>query len=169
MRKIKCGVVGIGRFGAEHCRYFTREQEKYELVTVCDIDPERVRVVSEQFGGKGYTDLAEFLAHPDMDLVIIATRSLDHARNAEQVEVVEDAGTRILRKCLELGGSITGEHGVGLEKQHLMAEQFSADEIQIMAALREVLNPQNLLNPGKGLPMKRGCAEAFHRHHRSAT
>lgn len=91
------------------------------------------------------------------------------ARNAEQVEVVEDAGTRILRKCLELGGSITGEHGVGLEKQHLMAEQFSADEIQIMAALREVLNPQNLLNPGKGLPMKRGCAEAFHRHHRSAT
>lgn len=88
------------------------------------------------------------------------------AANADQVELVEETGTLILRKCLEMGGSITGEHGVGLEKHHLMAEQFSADELQVMEALREVLNPDNLLNPGKGLPMKRGCMEAFHRHQR---
>jgi len=84
MEAIKFGVVGIGRFGAQHCRYFTRDQNKYELAALCDIDPERIRIVSEQFGGKGYTDYAEFLAAPEMELVIIATRSLDHARNAEQ-------------------------------------------------------------------------------------
>jgi glycolate oxidase len=91
------------------------------------------------------------------------------ARDPKQVEVVEKTGARILRKCLELGGSITGEHGVGLEKHELMAEQFSAEEISLMERLRRVLNPQDLLNPGKGLPMKRGCAEAFHRHRRSAS
>lgn len=88
------------------------------------------------------------------------------ATDADQVELVEKTGTRILRKCLEMGGSITGEHGVGLEKHHLMGEQFSADELQVMEALRAVLNPHNLLNPGRGLPMKRGCVEAFHRHRR---
>jgi len=91
------------------------------------------------------------------------------AADADEVELVETTGTRILRKCLELGGSITGEHGVGLEKHHLMAEQFSADELQVMAALRGVLNQDNLLNPNKGLPMKRGCMEAFHRHRRPTT
>jgi predicted dehydrogenase len=84
MAAIQFGVVGIGRFGTSHCRHFTDRQGKYDLVAVCDIDPERVRVVSDQFGGQGYTDFAEFLALPEMELVIIATRSLDHARNAEQ-------------------------------------------------------------------------------------
>jgi len=85
-------------------------------------------------------------------------------RDPAQVDVVERAGAKILRKCLEMGGSITGEHGIGLEKQHLLAEQFSAAELDLMARLRSVFNPDDLLNPGKGLPMKRGCAEAFHRH-----
>ena len=84
MHTIKFGVVGIGRFGTEHCQRFTELADKYELVAVCDIDPERIKVVSDQFGGKGYTDYAEFLANSEMELVIIATRSLDHARNAEQ-------------------------------------------------------------------------------------
>jgi len=85
-------------------------------------------------------------------------------RDAEQAERVEAAGTAILRKCLELGGSITGEHGVGVEKQHLMNEQFASIELQIMQRMRQVFNPEDQLNPGKGLPMKRACAEAFARH-----
>lgn len=85
-------------------------------------------------------------------------------RDPAQAHAVEEAGTKILRRCLELGGSITGEHGVGLEKQHLLSEQFSATELALMERLRRVFNPDDLLNPGKGLPMKRGCAEAFHRH-----
>jgi predicted dehydrogenase len=84
MNTIKFGIVGVGRFGTAHCRYFTRDQDKYELAALCDMDAERIGVVSDQFGGKGYTDFEEFLTHPEMELVIIATRSLDHARNAEQ-------------------------------------------------------------------------------------
>ena len=84
MEVIKFGVVGVGRFGTQHCRYFTGNPQKYELVAVCDVDAERVKSVSEQFGGKGYTRFAEFLADPRMELVIIATPSLDHARNADQ-------------------------------------------------------------------------------------
>lgn len=89
-------------------------------------------------------------------------------RDPQQVEAVEEAGSLILRKCLELGGSISGEHGVGLEKEHLLAEQFPAAAIALMERLRRVFNRDDLLNPGRGLPMKRGCVEAFHRHRRPA-
>lgn len=91
------------------------------------------------------------------------------ARDPRQVETVERSGARILRKCLELGGSITGEHGVGLEKQHLLAEQYGAAELALMERVRRSFDPSGLLNPGKGLPMRRGCAEAFHRHGRIAS
>ncbi|MHC4823434.1 MAG: FAD-binding oxidoreductase [Planctomycetota bacterium] len=89
------------------------------------------------------------------------------ARDPEQCEAVEAAGAKILRRCLELGGSLSGEHGIGLEKQHLMREQFGAAEIALMERLRRVFNPEDLLNPGRGLPLARGCAEAFHRHRRA--
>lgn len=89
-------------------------------------------------------------------------------RDLEQCAKVEIAGTRILRRCLELDGSISGEHGVGVEKQHLMEEQFGPGEIALMKRVQAVFDPQDRLNPGKGLPMKRGCAEAFHRHRRLA-
>ena len=88
------------------------------------------------------------------------------ARDPEQCEAVEAAGAKILRRCLELGGSLSGEHGIGLEKQHLMREQFGEAEIALMERLRRVFNPKDLLNPGRGLPLARGCAEAFHRHRR---
>jgi glycolate oxidase subunit GlcD len=91
------------------------------------------------------------------------------ARDPEQVARVERAGARILRKCLELGGSLSGEHGIGLEKQHLMREQFGAAELALMERVRRVFDSAELLNPGKGLPMRRGCAEAFHRHGRIAS
>ncbi|MDP6962938.1 MAG: FAD-linked oxidase C-terminal domain-containing protein [Planctomycetota bacterium] len=87
--------------------------------------------------------------------------------DAAQAEAVERAGSEILKKCLELGGSITGEHGVGLEKQHLMREQFGDREIQIMKNLSQIFNPMQLLNPNRGLPVGSSCAEAFHRHRQS--
>ncbi len=86
------------------------------------------------------------------------------ARDPELSRRVEQAGARILRKCLELGGSLSGEHGIGLEKEDLLAEQFDAPTLALMQRVRQVFNPQDLLNPGKGLPLPRGCAEAFHRH-----
>lgn len=84
MKTVKFGVCGIGRIGVQHCRCFAQEHECYELAALCDIDPERVRNAAAKFGGRSYTDFAQFLADPEMELAIIATRSLDHAANAEQ-------------------------------------------------------------------------------------
>ena len=84
MKAIKFGVCGIGRIGRQHCRVFSRDPENYELVALCEVDPDRLGAMTAEFGGRGYTDFADFLADPEVELAIIATRSLDHARNAEQ-------------------------------------------------------------------------------------
>lgn len=81
---IKFGVCGLGRFGIEHCRYFTQESERYQSVALCDIDVERARAASSEFGGQAYSEYADFLTNFELELVIIATRSLDHAKHAEQ-------------------------------------------------------------------------------------
>lgn len=80
-------------------------------------------------------------------------------RDAAQVEKVLVAGGEILRACLDVGGSITGEHGVGVEKSEFMHLQFSEDDLATMSTLREVFNPGGRLNPGKLLPNGRGCGE----------
>lgn len=84
MKPIKFGVCGIGRIGTHHCRFFSQERENYELVALCDLDPARISAMTTEFGSKGYSDFTEFLADPEMELAIIATRSLDHTRNAAQ-------------------------------------------------------------------------------------
>lgn len=84
MSRIQFGVCGLGRIGAQHCRFFSQNHEGYELVGLCDLDSTRVDAMQAQFGGKGYTDFAAFLADPAIELVILATRSLDHAQNAAQ-------------------------------------------------------------------------------------
>ncbi|KAA3613389.1 MAG: FAD-binding protein [Planctomycetota bacterium] len=86
------------------------------------------------------------------------------SRDRSQADKVEAAGAKILRKCLELGGSLSGEHGIGLEKEALLQEQFEPQELALMERLRRVFNPEDLLNRGRGLPLGSGCAEAFHRH-----
>ncbi len=90
------------------------------------------------------------------------------ARDEEQVARVERAGARILRKCLELGGSLSGEHGIGLEKQHLLELQFDTATLEAMRRIGAAFDPNGVLNPDKGLPLPRGCAEAFHRHGRAS-
>jgi len=89
-------------------------------------------------------------------------------RDPVQAAKVEEAGARILERCLELGGSLSGEHGIGLEKQQLLSRQFTAETLDAMRRVASWLDPEDMLNPGKGLPLGRGCAEAFHRHHRTA-
>ena len=84
MSAIHFGVCGVGRIGAYHCRCFALNPENYRLVALCDVDPARIDAVTAQLGGRGYTDFAKFLADPDMELAIIAMRSLDHAQNAAQ-------------------------------------------------------------------------------------
>ncbi|HVP43840.1 MAG TPA: FAD-linked oxidase C-terminal domain-containing protein [Terriglobales bacterium] len=80
-------------------------------------------------------------------------------RDPEQVEQVHRISQEILQWCVELGGSITGEHGVGLEKQNMMPMMFSPDELEVMERLRRAINPSAVLNPGKILPTTLGCGE----------
>lgn len=82
----------------------------------------------------------------------------DH-RNPAQVERVRLAGSEILQHCVEIGGSITGEHGIGLEKLPEMVQQFSPASLAAQRALKTVFDPTGLLNPGKVLPLPGRCID----------
>ncbi|NQZ54742.1 MAG: FAD-binding protein [Piscirickettsiaceae bacterium] len=79
----------------------------------------------------------------------------------------EQFGTDILKLCVDVGGSITGEHGVGIEKLDAMCHQFSPKELDIFHQIKAVFDSQNLLNPGKAVPTLHRCAELgrMHVHH----
>jgi glycolate oxidase len=71
-----------------------------------------------------------------------------------QLERVELCGAEILKLCIELGGCLTGEHGVGIEKRELMYEQFTDEDIDQQVRIKEALDPSWLLNPGKVFPIE---------------
>ena len=81
------------------------------------------------------------------------------ARDADQSKRVLKAAEAIMAKCVEMGGSLTGEHGVGLEKRDLMPLIFSDDDLEMMRKLKAVFNPEGRLNPGKLLPTSKMCGE----------
>ena len=81
-------------------------------------------------------------------------------RDAEQVRRVLDAGREILEACVELGGSVTGEHGIGVEKIEQMPLLFTPDDLRVMSQLRRVFDPEQRCNPGKIFPTPGGCVEA---------
>jgi len=70
-------------------------------------------------------------------------------RDPEQTRRALQAGGRILTRCIELGGSPTGEHGIGVEKVHYLARMFGSDDLAAMQRLRAVFDPQGRANPGK--------------------
>jgi glycolate oxidase len=78
-------------------------------------------------------------------------------RNPEEVKRVLAAGGEILRACVDAGGSLTGEHGIGIEKQEFLSLIFSENDLETMARVRGVFNPDNLVNPGKLLPAGGNC------------
>ncbi len=78
-------------------------------------------------------------------------------RDPEEVKRVLAAGGDILRACVRAGGSLTGEHGIGIEKQEFLDLVFSPDDLDAMAAIRSVFNPDGLLNPGKLFPAGGTC------------
>lgn len=71
----------------------------------------------------------------------------------------EEVSAKILDLCLEHGGSITGEHGIGLDKLKAMAKMFSPEDLDTMFLLRQAFDPQGVCNPGKVLPTPRLCGE----------
>jgi glycolate oxidase len=76
----------------------------------------------------------------------------------------EDFGNDILRLCVEVGGVLTGEHGVGVEKRDLMSEVFSEDDLSHQQRLKCAFDPDGLLNPGKVFPTLHRCAELGRLH-----
>lgn len=78
----------------------------------------------------------------------------------------EQFGADILKLCVQVGGSITGEHGVGIEKIDQMCTQFAADELAQFHAVKAAFDPSGILNPGKAVPTLHRCAElgAMHVH-----
>ncbi|MFA7496351.1 MAG: FAD-linked oxidase C-terminal domain-containing protein [Acidithiobacillus sp.] len=88
--------------------------------------------------------------------------------NAEgQLEAAEGFGQRILELCVAVGGSVTGEHGVGVEKLDSMCAQFTAAELAQLHRIKAAFDPEGRLNPGKAVPSLHRCAElgAMHIHH----
>jgi glycolate oxidase len=86
-----------------------------------------------------------------------------------QMQRTEELGGRILELCVGVGGTITGEHGVGREKINQMCAQFSAGEIEAFARIKAAFDPHGLLNPGKCIPTLARCAEYGRMHvHRGA-
>ena len=83
-----------------------------------------------------------------------------------ELEKTEEFGGKILELCVEVGGTITGEHGVGMEKINQMCVQFNTLELQQFHAVKAAFDPQGLLNPGKAVPTLHRCAEfgAMHVH-----
>jgi len=76
-----------------------------------------------------------------------------------ELERAEQFGGRILELCVEVGGTITGEHGVGLEKINQMCAQFPPEELEMFHAIKAAFDPLGLLNPGKAIPTLNRCAE----------
>jgi len=89
------------------------------------------------------------------------------ANKEGELHKTEELGGKILELCVEVGGSITGEHGVGVEKINQMCVQFGSAELQQFHAIKRAFDPDELLNPGKAVPTLHRCAEfgAMHVHH----
>jgi glycolate oxidase len=77
----------------------------------------------------------------------------------DELERAERFGADILEACIEAGGTVTGEHGVGVEKLGPMCSQFEAAELEAFHALKRAFDPAGLLNPGKAVPTLQRCAE----------
>ena len=80
-------------------------------------------------------------------------------RDPEQFDRAVATASEIMKFCLEMGGALTGEHGVGMEKNELMPLMFTEADLELMRRVRGAFNPAGLLNPGKVFPFGKGCGE----------
>jgi glycolate oxidase len=86
------------------------------------------------------------------------------ANNPGELEKAEDFGSDILRLCVKVGGVLTGEHGVGVEKRDLMLTMFTEDDLKQQMRVKCAFDPDGLLNPGKVFPQLHRCAELGRMH-----
>jgi len=81
------------------------------------------------------------------------------ANRPDELERTEQFAAEVLEKCVAVGGTITGEHGVGVEKINQMCVQFRPQELELFEAVKRAFDPRGLLNPGKAVPTLARCAE----------
>jgi glycolate oxidase len=86
------------------------------------------------------------------------------ANKGDELERAEKFGADILRYCVEVGGVLTGEHGVGVEKRDLMPTMFSEADLAQQQRVKCAFDDKNLLNPGKMFPTLHRCAELGRMH-----
>ena len=86
------------------------------------------------------------------------------ANNPKELEQAEQFGQEILKLCVDVGGVLTGEHGVGLEKRDLMTYQFAAGDLELQHRVKHAFDPSVRFNPGKVYPALRRCAERGAEH-----
>jgi glycolate oxidase len=86
------------------------------------------------------------------------------ANQDDELQRAEDFGADILRLCVKVGGVLTGEHGVGIEKRDLMPEMFSELDLLQQQRMKCAFDDQGLLNPGKVFPTLHRCAEMGRMH-----
>jgi glycolate oxidase len=86
------------------------------------------------------------------------------ANTPGELERTEAFGAKILKLSIDVGGTITGEHGVGVEKIDAMCDQFRAPELEMFHAVKQAFDPAGLLNPGKAVPTLHRCAEMGRMH-----
>ncbi|MCP5141651.1 MAG: glycolate oxidase subunit GlcD [Gammaproteobacteria bacterium] len=121
---------------------------------------------------RGITDLSEQYGLPVANVFHAGDGNMHplilyDANIPGELERTEELGGKILELCVEVGGTITGEHGVGIEKIDQMCVQFQSAELAQFHAVKAAFDPEGLLNPGKAVPTLHRCAEfgAMHVHH----
>ncbi|HTO54419.1 MAG TPA: FAD-linked oxidase C-terminal domain-containing protein [Myxococcota bacterium] len=85
-------------------------------------------------------------------------------RDPEQLRTIKEVGAEILRICVEAGGALSGEHGIGLEKREHMCLLFSEQDLEPMRWVHDAFDPEDRCNPGKQIPAPRACTESNPRH-----
>lgn len=150
----KAAFPAVGRIAPDYyCMDGTipRKQLPYVLKTISKLSAEyQLQVANVFHAGDGNL-------HPLI---------LYDANNPGELERTEEFGGKILELCVDVGGTITGEHGVGMEKINQMCVQFNSDEITQFHAIKSAFDEKGLLNPGKAIPTLHRCAEfgAMHVH-----
>ena len=112
----------------------------------------RIRQIGAQYG----FDIGNIFHAGDGNLHPIV---LYDPRDKSQFERAMQASAEIIRYCVEVGGVLTGEHGVGMEKSELMPLLFSDADFDLMRRVHDAFNPDSSLNPGKIFPLSKGCGE----------
>ncbi len=144
----------IGRLSPSYCTQDgvvprTRLPEILAFITECGAR-HGIRIVNVFHAGDGNI-------HPIL---------LFDERDAAQVARVLEASDEILGKCIEMGGSVTGEHGIGVEKISFMEKLFTPDDLAVMRQVHDVFNPNGRCSPQKMLPTAGGCGtEQIERSH----